>query len=384
MAGTVVSRVETISFGAGGVSLGPNNTQPPQAATDSRAVPDFFFGQENALLRASVAPLIHSGTCPFRPLVLVGPSGVGKSHLAAGIAAATVGVSVTHLSAADFARQATEATSPVDAAARHRALHGIETLILEDVHQLAKKPAAQTALATLLDALLARDATVIITLNRPPAKLEHFSPTLVDRLSAGLVLSLSPPSPVVRRAMIAHIADREQVKISSGAADRLAEAPLASWNEIRGALLELRFAGGQSRATIRLTDIRRYLAEKPAPGAPDVRDITLTVAKHFGLWLSDLQSPSRRRGVVDARNIAAYIARKNTAQSLQQLGQYLGGRDHTTILHGIRKVEQQLEEDPAQRQVIADLLDKLFQQQQLGMWKSCQTPVSRSSMDGDE
>jgi chromosomal replication initiator protein len=371
----LVSSVQSISFGSSDVSLGSNSTQTGGCA---REVPEFFFGPENALLGVSVEPLIRSGTCPFRPLVLVGPSGVGKSHLASGIATTIAdGKSIVQFTAADFARQVTETTSPVEAAEHHRSLHQAETLILEDLHQLAKKPAAQIALASLLDALVARHATVIITSNCLPAKLENFTPALVDRLSSGLVVSLAPPSKSVRRAMITHIADREQLNLSSGAADRLAEAELNTWNELRGALLELRFVRGQDGSSIRLTDVRRYLAEQPAPHAIEIREIALAVAKHFSLRLGDLQSASRRRGVVDARNITAYLTRQSTGQSLQQIGQFLGGRDHTTILHGIRKFEQQLSTDPAQRQLVEDLKHQI--QPQANAWKNCRPTVRRSS-----
>ena len=381
----MVSSVESISFGTSSTALASDNTHSSDRGcasstlptsvntqctvnTAQHTVPDFLFGPENALLRVSVEPLVRNAECAFRPLVFVGPSGIGKSHLATGIAAATT-ARVVHLAAADFARQATEEKSPADAADRFRSLHRAEVLIVEDVHRLAKKTAAQTALASLLDALVARDATIIVTSNVAPAKLPNFTPALIDRLTAGLVVALAPPSPAVRRAMIAHIADREQLEITSDAADQLADAPLASWNEIRGTLLELRFANGSNDASIRVADVRRLLADKPASTAPDIRDLAVAVAKHFGLRLSDLQGRSRRRGVVDARNITAFLARKSTSLSLQQIGQYLGGRDHTTILHGIRKIEQQLAEDPVRRQVIEDLMPD-------SLWKTCPTTVN--------
>ena len=368
----MVSRVQSISFSSKGSARARSARKTDEPA---RAIPEFFFGPENALLSAAVEPLVRGDKCPFQPLVFVGPSGVGKSHLASGIAASATNHPILHLSAADFAREATAVTNPVDAADRHRTLHAVETLILEDVHQLKKKPAAQAALSTLFDALVARGATVIVTSDRLPAKLEGFSPALVGRLSSGLVVTLSPPCPAVRKAMIAHIADCEGLSISSGATERLSTAPLASWNELRGALLALRFASGQNNTPIRATDVRRYLAEKPDPDTPEIRDIAIAAAKHFGLSLSDLRSASRRRTVVDARNITAHLARTHLGQSLQQIGQYLGGRDHTTILHGIRKVDEQLERDPALRQTLDELMQSIVANPRSQSWKTRRTTV---------
>ena len=381
----VVSSVQSISFISSGVPLASENARPDAAANAvAQPVPEFLFGPENELLDIAVKPLVRSGECRFRPLVLVGPSGVGKSHLASGIAFSTAGIgAVLRFAAVDFARQATEAKDPVESAQRFRALHGAEVLILEDVHRLVGKHAAQTMLTTLLDDLVSRGATVIVTSNCPPAKLSSFGSALIDRLSSGLVISLAPPSPAVRRAMITHIADREQLKISAGAADRLAEAPFASWRDLRGALLQLRFGSGRRSAAIRLPDVRRFLAEKPAPGAPEIRDIASAVAKHYGLRLRDLQSASRRRGVVDARNITAYLARKSTGQSLQQIGCYLGNRDHTTILHGIRKIDQQIAKDPALQQLVNDLLLSLMPQSHDDRGISCRAAVDHLSIHDD-
>ncbi len=380
----MVSSVDSISFEPSVTSLGSRGTkQPHRADAAPRAVPDFLFGPENALLDVSIRPLVRSGECAYRPLVLVGPSGVGKSHLAAGVAAVcSPDASTIQISAADFARQTTETTDPVTAAEHHRALHSARMLIFENLQHLVKKDAAQRALVSLIDSLVQQQATVVITSNSSPAKLPNMSPALVDRLSAGLLVSLSPPSPAVRRAMVRHIADREQLDISARAADRLAAAPLVSWNELRGALLELRFATGVT-AAIRLTDVKRYLAEQPETGAPAIRDIALAVAKRFGVRLSDLRGPTRRRGVVEARNITAFLARKGTSLSLQRIGNYLGGRDHTTILHGIRQAERRMAEDPARRQLVENLMESISPQCRIDSWKNCHTAVGETLLDGD-
>ena len=380
----MVSSVESISFEPNPKLLGSSGTQTLCADAAARAVPDFLFGPENALLDVAVRPLVTSGECSYRPLVLIGPSGVGKSHLADGIAAVCSPAAATvHISAADFARQVTETTDPVDAAGKHRKLHGAQALVFENLHQLAKKDAAQTALVKLMDSLVAREATIVVTANTSPAKLPGLLPALVDRLSAGLLVSLAPPSPAVRRAMVRHIADREHLDISPRAADRLAEAPLASWNELRGALLELRFAADAVSAAIELRAVKRYLAAKSDPDTPQIHEIALSVAKHFGVRLADIRGPSRRRGVVEARNTAAFLTRNSTEMSLQQIGEYLGGRDHTTILHGIRQVESRISEDASHRQLIENLAEKISPHCAAQSWKTCRKPVRGTSRVGD-
>ncbi|MCG8585977.1 MAG: DnaA/Hda family protein [Pirellulales bacterium] len=348
MAAQVVSSVRTISF--------ESCSLPDARAPKDRAVPRFFFGSENALLESAIEPLVRTRECPFCPLVLVGPTGVGKSHLAAGIATSvTDSGALVHMNAVDFARHIGESQGPVEAAERHQQLHGTQALVLEDIHRLAKKSAAQAALSTLLDTLTTARATVVLTSNVQPGMPAGFSPALADRLSAGLVVSIVPPGPSVRRAMISHLANREAIAITAAAADRLAESSLVTWNDIRGALLSLRFTA--SDANIRLPDVRRFLAESPASSAPEIRDIAVAVAKRYDLPLGELKGPSRRRTVVDARNITAFLARQWTGQSLQQIGHFLGGRDHTTILHGIRKIERRLAEDSALRATLDELMD---------------------------
>jgi chromosomal replication initiator protein len=122
-----------------------------------------------------------------------------------------------------------------------------------------------------------------------------------------------------------------------------------------GALTQLEVPARRDGKTIDLRAVRQFLAESTRDRGPDIPQIAASVAKHYSLNLSELRSTTRRRAVVQARDVAIHLARKITHASLDQIGRYFGGRDHTTMMHSCRKIEERLRVDTALRQEIEQL-----------------------------
>jgi chromosomal replication initiator protein len=122
-----------------------------------------------------------------------------------------------------------------------------------------------------------------------------------------------------------------------------------------GALMELTMASEANGKPIDAECIRRYIANHSREKQLTIRDIAVVTAKYFGLKLADLKSPSRRKEIVSARNLAVYIARQLANLSLAQIGDYFGGRDHTTILHSLRKTDKLVKTDPGTREALVEL-----------------------------
>ena len=139
----------------------------------------------------------------------------------------------------------------------------------------------------------------------------------------------------------------------------LAERLAATVPELRGALSRLQMSAELDGGVIDQRRVGEYLAERAASRAPTLEQIAAAAARHFSLKVSQLRSASRARAVVAARSVAMYLARSLTANSLEQIGRYFGGRDHTTVSHGCRKIQESFQSEPAVRQAVLLLREKL-------------------------
>lgn len=328
----------------------------------------FFAGPENALVR-SIVRLVdgrfghdHDGHLNANnPLVLYGPTGAGKSSLASALAdryrQRLQLDSVVITTGADLARSLAHAVE-TDSLAEHRALHHrCDLLLIDDLHRLANKPAAQQFLISTLNSLLKRDSLVIVTLPKSPHATAGLAPPLVSRLLGGLVVRLALPEAEARRAIVRQAANRNNLRLSDEQINRLSGSHGASADrylsapKIRQLVLQLAANaefGQQPAASETNTASQHDLKQCKVIS----RRINTLVAKHFGLPVGELKSKSRRQAIADARGLAMYLVRNLTDLSFADVGRLYGGRDHTTVMHACRKVATQLDHNDPLRRII--------------------------------
>jgi chromosomal replication initiator protein len=351
----------------------------------------FVAGEENRLAFAGVQQFAADAvrdaqaTESMGPgggvLVLYGASGTGKTHLVEGLLEAwsthLAGDVIVTLDGSEFARRYADAVERDDVETFRRHVRGADLLVLEDAGRLAPKPPAQWELIHTLDALAQRGAYVVVTLDAAPQTFEALLPALVGRLAEGSVFGLLPPSSSSRLTILAELARERGLQLEPKALDLLAADRETTVRELRGTVVSLEAeakerarreaAGllfpvrGDEPPAINVPQMKRFLDAQPAGTAPTLKQIVEQTARHFGLKAADLKSGSRRRSVVVARDTAIFLARRLTKKSLQEIGDYFGGRDHTTVLHSCRKLEAQDELDPAQRAALAALRERLQQ-----------------------
>jgi chromosomal replication initiator protein len=335
---------------------------------DARVAPcHFLAGPENRLVEVAVRSVVNESANSYNPLVLFGPSGTGKSHLARGLAAVCKGPDRRHravcCTAVEFAQELAEAIE-TQAVEEFRAKYRkAALLVFEDLGQLATrksgKLSAQEEFIHTLDALLAEERWVIVTASAAPAELPGILPALRSRLMAGLTIGLAPPGPKTRLAVLKQLAALKDVDLSDAAARLLAEGLAGTVPDLAGALLQLMMHAHLSDDQVDLPAVKRYLARQKHGRHPTLHEIALATARHFSLKLADLRSPVRRRALVTARGVAVLLARRLTGDSLEEIGSYFGGRDHTTVIHSCRKTEELLENDPAIREAVDNLQKEL-------------------------
>lgn len=324
---------------------------------DGAVAAEFVIGPENRLVAAAADAFFQGRSQHYSPLVIYGPSGSGKSHLAQGLArwwrTAMPGASVLVTCGSELARDLAAAHERQQLGEWRAALRSHDLLVVEDLGQLAGKGSAQQELLHVLDDLAGSEAMVVFTARSLPQQIVALLAGLRSRLSAGLSVPLALPGPDARRTILERLALARGLTLPKGILQSLSGGPSVPVPALRGAILQLELA--QRSGELDADELRRLLAERPQSRGISLRDITVATARHFGLKMADLKSPSRRQAVVAARGIAIYLARLLTPHSLEQIGTYFGGRDHTTVLHGQRRTEKLMKRDPATRHAVAEV-----------------------------
>jgi len=291
-------------------------------------------------------------------LMLHGPAGSGKTHLVHALVAAVTqqrpDLVVTVLAAGDLIRaeQPTlfvgeEGTATVAQVAGLEEARHCDLLIVEDLQHLHCR-AAET-LVQLMDYLDARRRPMVFTANAGPQRLTHrgqrFPARLTNRLAAGLVIALEPLGPASRLTLLQMLAQRCQLAVPTEVLRWLADRLTGGGRQLEGAIVRLERLVKHRPELLDLASVEAQFQEQTDAARVTVERIAERVGGYFRVDPGDLQSRRRYRNVLLPRQVGMYLARQLTELSLDQIGQYFGGRDHSTVLHACRKVEQTLRRD---------------------------------------
>jgi chromosomal replication initiator protein len=317
----------------------------------------FFVGQENRLVEVLVHSVLDANAPKYNPIVIAGAAGTGKSHLARGLAAAYRGqharAAVVCEAAIDFARKLADALDGQGIADFRRRYRSARLLVLDDIGQLAGREMAQRELQHTIDASIEAGNQVIVTAHSPPGQWIQIAAALQSRLEAGLCVPLAAPGRETRMAIVQDVAERRGLAIGEPVARLLADRLDGDVRELLGSVNKLHARRILESRPVDV-EMARALLDELDGGRPavELRDIAVATARAFSLPLGQMKSRSRRRETVAARGVAMYLARQLTDLSLEQIGRYFGGRDHTTVLHSCRKTEGLLREEPVTQRMV--------------------------------
>ncbi len=326
----------------------------------------FIAGAENRFVAATINRLMRFVSTrsdasiagvELKLLVLFGPSGTGKTHLALGLVRywneQCGAQTATYLTAADFYRQYIDAIKQNTVAEFRRTIRECDLLAIDDLHQLPNKEYVSRELRFALDAYVESGGTLVVTSRRAPTTLPNISADVRSRLTSGLMLQLARPGGAARMQIIRRASETLGRPLSDQTVNQLARNVGGTANDLFGALFEY-CAASTERPNGEAGGIEPTLATR-FMRQPKLREIIAVVARYFGVPQSQLKSHSRRQSIVAARAIAIYLSRELAGVSYEQIGHALGGRDHTTIIHNYRKIERARSNDP----VVQESLDEL-------------------------
>lgn len=352
----------------GGAARAPAESDDlPGAPLDSKFTFDtFVVGKPNELAHAAARRVAEGGPVTFNPFFLYGGVGLGKTHLMHAIAwelkTRDPGCRVVYLSAEQFMYRFVQALRDKDMIAFKQLFRSVDVLMIDDVQFIAGKDATQEEFFHTFNALVDQNKQIVVSSDRAPTDIAGIEDRIVSRLQSGLVVDLHPTNYELRLGILQQKVEQysEQfpnLEIADGVLEFLAHRISTNVRVLEGALMRL-FAFGAlvgREVTLELaqdclSDILRHSDRKIT-----VEEIQRKVSDHFNIRLSDLIGPKRVRTFARPRQIAMYLSKQLTSRSLPEIGRRFGGRDHTTVMHGVRKIEELMQKDSQ----IADDLELL-------------------------
>ncbi|MDQ2633402.1 MAG: chromosomal replication initiator protein DnaA [Pseudomonadota bacterium] len=308
----------------------------------------FVEGPSNRVALAAARAVAESMS-RFNPLFLHATVGLGKTHLLQAIAAESLKQNprsrVVYLTAEYFMWRFATAIRDNNALTLKEQLRDIDLLIIDDMQFLQGK-SIQHEFCHLINMLLDSAKQVVVAADRPPAELESLEPRVRSRLNGGVALEMSSPDYTMRLGMlnIRHAAAKAEdpsIDISEEIIAHIARTVTGSGRELEGAFNQLLFRQSfEPQLTLeRIDEILGHIYRSGEPKRVRIEDIQRVVARHYNVSKTELLSNRRTRTIVKPRQIAMYLAKVMTPRSLPEIGRRFGGRDHTTVLHAVRKIE---------------------------------------------
>ena len=334
----------------------------------------FVAGSANEMalgVARQVASAAANNVVTFNPVYIHSSVGLGKTHLLNAIAwaagASDTSRNIVYLTADHFMYHFITAVKHQSALAFKEWLRRIDLLLIDDMQFLQGKSA--TEFGHTLSTLISGTKQVVVAGDAPPRDLEMLDDRVRSRLSGGLVIPITPFDPELRRAIVQKRADQAVSRFSglsfpAPVIDFIARSIVSHGRDLDGAVNRLVAANQLTGEPVTVALAEKTLQDLiRARETPRVRieDILKIVARHYKVPRNELLSSRRSRDVVRPRQIAMYLAKALTSRSLPEIGRRFGGRDHTTVLHSVRKVEQLMAQDGALTQEI-ELLRRMLEE----------------------
>lgn len=311
----------------------------------------FVIGPGNRLAHAAALAVAERPGKAYNPLFIHGGVGLGKTHLLQAICLNIYALSpdaiIYYLSCEGLTTQFFEA---VQAGAmsdfRHR-FRDVDVLVIDDIHFLAKRERTQEEFFHTFNSLYQASKQIILSSDAAPEEIPDLEERLVSRFKWGLVSRIDPPEFETRVEIVLRKAALRNLTLPNDVASFLAGRINSNIRELEGAITQLQVRAGVEGRPIDLALARETFGDAAArPNEPTIQVIIEAVTGFYGVKLTDLQSKRRQRSIAVPRQVCMFLARKHTRHSLEEIGGYFGGRDHTTVMHAVKTTVSRMSDNP--------------------------------------
>ncbi len=312
----------------------------------------FVTGKANQLARAAAIQVANNPGVSYNPLFLYGGVGLGKTHLIHAIGNQVMAdnprVKIRYIHAEQYVRDVVTAYQRKGFDEFKRYYHSLDLLLIDDIQFFGGKSRTQEEFFYAFEALIAAKNQIIITSDTYPKEISGMDDRLISRFDSGLTVAVEPPELEMRVAILLKKADQEGAVLSDDVAFFVAKHLRSNVRELEGALRKIlaysRFHGKEITIDIVKDALKDLLSVQNRQIS--VENIQKTVADFFGIKVADMYSKKRPANIARPRQIAMYLAKELTQKSLPEIGELFGGRDHTTVLHAVRKITADRSKNP--------------------------------------
>ena len=333
----------------------------------------FVIGQSNRFAHAAAFAVSESPAQAYNPLFIYGDSGLGKTHLlhAIGHYAKHLfpSLRVRYVNSEEFTNDFINSIRDDEGSSFKQIYRNVDMLLIDDIQFLAGKEHTQEEFFHTFNALHNHQKQVVITSDLPPKQLTGFAERMRSRFEWGLITDVQPPELETRIAILRKKAQSESLNVPDDVMEYIASHITANIRELEGALIRVTAFASLNKQPVDVA-LAEVVLKDLITDAGDAEitsgQVLATTASYFDVTLEDLRSKSRTRTLTNARQIAMYLLRELTDMSLPRIGQELGGRDHTTVMHAVRKVGAQMAERRTTFNQVTDLTNKIKQDQREG------------------
>ena len=307
---------------------------------------NFIVGKSNELAHAAAQRVAEARAVPFNPLFLYGGVGLGKTHLMHAIAwhikKRTPPRRVIYLSAEKFMYQFIRSLRQRNVMAFKEQFRSVDVLMIDDVQFISGKDSTQEEFFHTFNSLVDQNRQVVISADKSPHDLEGLEERMRSRLGWGLVADIHPTTYELRLGILQSKAEQMKAQVPSKVLEFLAHKIVSNVRELEGALNRIIAHATLIGRPITLESTQELLHDllRANDRRVTIEEIQRRVAEHFNMKLADMHSERRARAVARPRQVAMYLSKQLTTRSLPEIGRKFGNRDHTTVMHAVRKIEE--------------------------------------------
>lgn len=327
---------------------------------------NFVEGECNRLARsAGLAIGKNPGKTGFNPLFIYSPTGLGKTHLCHAIGIEVKknfpDKTVLYVSTAEFLNQYIDAVKDSSTNDFIHFYQMIDVLIMDDIHNLAGKPKTQDIFFHIFNTLHQNNKQLILTSDKPPVELEGIEQRLLSRFKWGLAADMQIPDIETRISIIHKKLEKDGIEMPADVIEYLAYSISTNIRELEGALISLIAQASFSKQNITIDLARKMIDQFVRNSRKEISIdyIKKIVCDYFNISVDQLNSTSRKREIVQARQLAMYFAKNITKSSLASIGAEIGGKDHATVLHAVKTVNNLIDTDKHFQSYVDELSKKI-------------------------
>ncbi|MBR2013148.1 MAG: chromosomal replication initiator protein DnaA [Clostridia bacterium] len=327
---------------------------------------NFVIGKENEFAHAAALAIANNPAGAYNPYFLYGHSGLGKTHLINAIANKIrenrPDIQILYTKGDEFTSELIDAIKYNTQRQFKQKYRSCDILLMDDVQFLSARPSVQEEMFHTFDALYENGRQIILTSDRPPREIAVLEERLQSRFSMGLIADIQPPEYETRVAIIQRKAELYNLKMPADVTELIATKIKSNVRELEGTVKKLKAFNqlwGQTPTIALAKDAMEAIIKENANNSITPEMIIENVARYHNVTVEQIKGKKKDAPVVKPRQQAMYLIRELTQLSLPEIGNAMGGKNHTTVLHSVKKVEENIQKDPAYAKTLAELTENI-------------------------